>query len=85
MAAQFFTAPIIFIYFKQISFISPLSNLLIGWTVLPIMVFGFMTMVLGTLSRELGIIPAFICYGLLEYCVAVVRVLSAVPFGFMQF
>lgn len=85
VAAQFFTAPIIFIYFKQISFISPLSNLFIGWTVLPIMIFGFMTMILGAVSHTLGLIPALICYGLLKYCVVTVEILSSIPFAFRQF
>src|SRR3989339_1080274 len=85
LAAQIFTAPIIFFYFKQISLISPLSNLLVAETVPPLMVFGFLTAILGKISYFLGYIPSLICYGILSYLVWVIEMLAKIPFVFVQF
>jgi len=85
LAAQVFTVPIIFIYFKQISFIAPLSNLLVAFTIYPLMIFGFLTAFLGKIHHVLGIIPSFICYGLLQYMVFVIEHLSKIPFVYFNF
>jgi competence protein ComEC len=85
LAAQIFTAPIIFIYFKQISLISPLSNLLVAETIPVLMVFGFLTTILGKISFFLGYIPSLFCYGILSYLVFVIEFLSKLPFVFIQF
>lgn len=84
-ASQIFTAPIIFIYFRQISIISPLSNLLVAETIPPLMVFGFLTAVLGKINYFLGLIPAYICYGLLSYLVWIIEALAKIPFAFLNF
>lgn len=85
LSAQIFTAPIIFFYFKQISLISPLSNLLVAETIPPLMVFGFLTAILGKISYFLGIIPAYICYGILRYLVLVIETLATIPMAMVQF
>jgi len=85
LAAQLFTTPIIFIYFKQISLIAPLSNLLIAPVIPPLMIFGFLTAILGKINYFLGLIPSYVCYGLLTYMVWVVETLSKLPFVFLQF
>jgi competence protein ComEC len=85
LAAQVFTVPIIFFYFKQISLISPLANLLVAETVPTLMVFGFLTAILGKINFFLGLIPAYICYGLLSYIVWVIQILSKLPYIFLQF
>lgn len=85
LAAQIFTAPIIFIYFKQISFISPLSNILVSPLIPPLMVLGFLTAILGKINFFFGLIPSYICYGLLSYMVWVIETLSKIPFIFLKF
>lgn len=85
LAAQLFTTPLIFFYFHQISYISPLSNLLIGPFVTPIMIFGFATVFAGTINKAFGYPFYFITYGLLEYMVQVIRFLSKIPGAFVQF
>jgi competence protein ComEC len=85
LAAQVFTAPIIFLYFKQISLISPLSNLLVAETIPTLMVFGFLTAILGKINYFLGYIPSLICYGILIYLVFVIEMLAKLPFIFLQF
>lgn len=85
LAAQFFTVPVIFFYFKQISLISPLANLLVAETIPPLMVLGFLTAILGKINYFLGLIPAYICYGILSYLVWVIQVLAKIPFAMVQF
>lgn len=85
LAAQVFTVPIIFIYFKQVSLISPLANLLVAETIPPLMVFGFLTAVLGKINYILGYIPSLICYGILSYIVWVIEILAKIPYIFLHF
>jgi competence protein ComEC len=85
LAAQVFTVPLIFLYFKQVSLISPIANILVSWLIAPLMVLGFLTAFLGKINYILGLIPAYICHGLLTYMVFVVETLSKVPFAFFQF
>ncbi|NTU46051.1 ComEC/Rec2 family competence protein [Candidatus Roizmanbacteria bacterium] len=84
LAAQVFTAPLIFIYFKQISLISPVANILVAWTIAPLMFFGGLTLILGKIAFVLGIIPAFLSYGLLTYILWVITFLSHIPFSFIS-
>lgn len=84
-SAQVFTAPIIFIYFKQVSFISLISNLLVSWLIAPLMVLGFLTSVLGKIHYLLGLLPAYLCYGLLSYMIAVIEILAKIPFAYVKF
>lgn len=85
LAAQLFTTPIIFIYFRQISLIAPLSNLLVAPVIPPLMIFGFLTAILGKINYFLGIMPGYFCYGLLSYMVWVIEILSKLPYVFLQF
>lgn len=85
LAAQVFTVPIIFLYFKQISLISPLANLLVAETIPPLMVLGFLTAFLGKIHYILGYIPSLLCYGILSYIVWIVETLAKIPFAFFNF
>lgn len=85
LAAQLFTAPIIFFYFKQISLIAPLSNFLVAPFIAPLMILGFIAAILGKINFYLGIIPAYLCYGILSYMIWVIETLSKLPFGYFGF
>lgn len=85
LAAQIFTAPIIFIYFKQISLISPLANILVAFTIAPLMVFGLLTAILGKISFVLGLPTSYICYGMVSYILLVVDWLSKIPGAMISF
>lgn len=85
LAAQIFTAPLIFWHFKQVSLISPVSNILTSFIIMPLMIFGFLTAILGKIHFLLGIIPAYVCYGLLSYMVFIIDSLSKIPFALLQF
>jgi len=81
LAAQAFTLPIIFWYFRQISFISPIANILVAWLIAPIMILGVFTIVLGLISWQLGFVFSWLLYPPLSFIVWVVENLAKVPFG----
>ncbi len=81
LSAQLFTAPIIFFYFRQISFISPVANILVSWTIAPIMIFGIIAMIVGSINWQLGFIISWLCYGLITFIIFVVEWLSLIPFA----
>ncbi len=84
LSAQIFTAPLIFIYFKQISLVSPLANIAVAWMVAPLMLLGFALSVLGKLWHPLGTPIAWISYGLLQLFIWIVNLLSHVPGSFIN-
>lgn len=85
LRAYLFTTPFIYYYFKQISLVSVLSNLLISFTIAPLMILGFLTVVAGMFHRNLGLVPSFLCYGLLQYVIFVVTYVSKIPFAMIRF
>lgn len=85
LSAQIFTAPLLFYYFRQVSLIAPLSNVLIAWTVLPLMVFGFLAATLGKIHYTLGSLPSLVSYGFLQYDVTVIESLAKLPFASISF
>lgn len=85
IAAQVFTAPLIFFHFKSVSLVSPISNLLISCLIAPLMLLGFIIAILGKINWYLGLIPSLIAYGMLSYMTFVIRILSELPFAFFKF
>jgi len=85
LAAQFFTTPIIFIYFKQISLIAPIANIMVSFLIPLLMILGFLTAVLGKINFFLGLPFAWVCYLILSYIIWVVNALSKIPGIFISF
>ncbi len=85
LSAQVFTAPLIFIHFKEVSLISPIANICVSWTIFPLMVFGFATAILGFLNRPLGRLFAYLCYGFLTYVILIIETLASIPYVFFSF
>lgn len=85
LAAQVFTIPLIMIRFHRLSLISPIANLLVGWSVTPIMAIGSVATILATLWQPLGIIPSWIVWVPLSYFIEVVTILARLPFASVQF
>ena len=81
LAAQIFTAPLLLLYFNQISIIAPVANVLVAFTIPPLMILGFLTAILGKIHYVLGFMPSLICYGLLNYIILVVTLLAKIPFA----
>ena len=76
LAAQIFTLPIIIYNFGNISFVSPITNLLILPIVYWLMVFGFLASILGIFSNIVGWILSVPCWILLTYFVKVIDIFS---------
>ena len=81
LAAQVFTIPLILIHFHRISLISPVSNLLIGWTLAPVTILGWLTAVLGWIFLPLGQLVAWIDWVFLQYLLTAVSLTSKIPFA----
>lgn len=84
LASQVFTMPIIYVYFQQISLISPISNILTAPIITPLMVFGMLTAFLGKIHYYIGIVPAFVSFGLLDYVIRVIQFLDSIPHIFID-
>jgi len=76
LAAQVFTLPILIYSFGNISFVSPITNLLIEPAVYGLMVFGFVSAFVGIFSTALGWIVSIPCYFLLQYFLWIINFFS---------
>lgn len=81
LAAQVFTVPLILFSFHRISLVSPLTNVLIGWTIPIIMQLGFVVAILGYLFLPIGQALAWGVWLFLEYIIIVIDFTSRIPFG----
>lgn len=81
LAAQFFTIPLILWHFQRISFIAPLSNLLIGWIIAPLTILGWLTVIVGFLWFPASYSLAWFDWIFLEYIIRTVYLLGSMPFG----
>lgn len=84
LAAQVFTIPVVFFAFGRISLISPITNILIGWTMPMLTVLGWLVPVFIAVYKPLGIITGWVGYSLLTYVVWIVRTTSLIPFASIQ-
>lgn len=85
LAAQIFTTPIIFYYFREISLIAPISNVLVSFLIGPLMIFGFCMSFLGAVNIVIGLPCGIISYGILSYMIVVIKVLHQLPLSFLAF
>jgi len=85
LAAQVFTIPIIMFAFGRISLVSPLSNLLIGWLIAPVMILGFALVLAGMIWMPLGQIIAWCAWLLLTFIVTAITLTAKIPFASVSF
>lgn len=76
ISAQIFLYPLFLFYFGRISFISIITNLLVSWAVLPIMVLGFLMIILHYLNTSLASFVASIAFIPLHYIITIVYFFS---------
>lgn len=81
IAAQIMTLPVLVFAFGRVSLVAPLTNILIGWTITPLMFLGLGIAVIGTIYLPLGQILSWICYPLLWYFVKAVEMTSKIPWA----
>ncbi|MEI6222020.1 MAG: ComEC/Rec2 family competence protein [bacterium] len=83
LCAQIAVLPLIITYFKSISFISIISNVLILEIVPVTMLLGFLVTVTGMASLPFGRAAAMFVYYPLHYILWVIKTCAAVPFAAM--
>lgn len=81
LAAQIATLPVIAFTFSRISSVSPLTNVLVGWSVSLITVLGLSLCLIGIVFFPLGQIIAWFTYVLLHYFVVVVNLTAKIPYA----
>lgn len=84
-AAQVFTIPIIMFQFGRISLVSPLSNILIGWTIAPIMVIGFIMVTVGFVWMPLATAIAWVMWVPLTFVIMIIEWTAKLPFASISF
>ncbi len=78
LAAQMFTLPVLIFTFRRISLIAPVANVLIGWTIAPITIVGWIGAITGYVFLPLGMPFALVARYLSQYLIWVVGVLGGV-------
>ncbi len=81
-SAQIFTLPILIYNFGYISFVAPITNLLIVPWLYLIMLFGFLFAFFGAIWQPLGWILSLPTWFLLTYVIKIVDISSKIPFAF---
>lgn len=79
LAAQILVAPLLFFYFGQISWIAPLANLLVLWTVPIATILGFLSLLLALTIPLIGQVVAWFNFVLLLYFMSIVKNLALIP------
>ena len=80
LSAQVLTLPLILFTFGRISLISPLTNILIGWTIPIITVLGLLLCVFGLFIPSLSYIIGWITWVFLEFTIRVILWTGNIPF-----
>lgn len=81
LSAQVFTIPLILFTFGRISLISPVTNILIGWTIPIITTLGLCVSIFGWIWLPLGQLLAWITWVFLEWLIQAVIITSRIPFA----
>lgn len=81
IGAQLMVIPVIVQNFHQLSLVSVITNILVGWTVPFIMIGGVILLILGSVVHILGQLCALILNILLTYFVYIVKFFSSLPFA----
>jgi len=81
MSAQIMALPIIIYNFGRLSLIAPLANLLVAFAIPPAMMFGFAAVVISLLFPPVGLVVAYIAWGILTYIIKIIETLAAVPYA----
>ncbi len=78
-SAQFFTFPFLIYYFGHISLVAPLTNTLIIPVIPFLILFGFLSSLIGLVWPFLSLILAFPCWFLLFYIDGIISLVSRWP------
>lgn len=84
LSAQLAVLPLIFFYFRQVSLIAPISNILVLWTIPLAMFLSFVSGFVGLFSVTIGRYVAFLAWPCLEYIIKITEFLSKLPGAAIQ-
>ncbi|KKS88115.1 MAG: ComEC/Rec2-related protein, competence protein ComEC [Microgenomates group bacterium GW2011_GWC1_43_11] len=79
LAAQTLTIPLLFFTFGRLSFISPLTNVCIVWTLPIVTVLGFLVSITGYFFLPVGQVFAWFSWVFLEYIIHIITWTSRIP------
>lgn len=79
LSAQIFVLPLLIYYFKNLSLIAPLANLLILPIIPWLMLFGFIAIFLGIFLINLGWTAGFLAWILMLYEIKMITLLAKIP------
>lgn len=85
LAAQVFTIPLILFTFERVSLISPVTNVLIGWTIPILTPLGMFVAVTGWIFLPMGQLLAWGAWVFLEYLLFVIELTANIPFASISF
>lgn len=85
LAAQLFTIPLILFRFERFSLVSPLTNVLIGWTITPIMVLGMLVSLMGWFFLPLGQLISWLVWVPLSFVIWMIEATSKIPWSSLSF
>jgi competence protein ComEC len=76
LSAQIGVTPILYFYFGQFNILSPLINVLVLWTVVPITIIGMVSGVVGTIFEPVGKLLLLLTYPLTSWFIKIVTIFS---------
>ena len=76
LSAQIGVTPILYFYFGQFNILSPLINVLVLWTVVPITIIGMVSGIIGTIFEPIGRLLLLLTYPLTGWFIKMVTVFS---------
>lgn len=76
VSAQIGVVPLLYFYFGQFNFLSPLINVAVLWTVVPITIIGIVAGIIGTIIEPLGRIVLFLSYPLTGWFLFVINLFA---------
>lgn len=84
LAAALATLPIMVGNFGQLSIVAPLVNALVLWTVAPLMMIGFLILIVGLIWLPLAGVISFVAWGMLSYFVFLVEIFGRLPWAAVE-
>ena len=76
LSAQIGVAPILYYYFGQFNVFSPIANVLVLWTVVPITILGMVSGIIGTFSEPIGKSVLLLVYPLTSWFIRIVTLFA---------
>ena len=84
LSAQVLTLPLVFYYFKTISFVSPLTNVLV-LPILPIlMILSLLFVSLGLLGDKIATVLGILIWVVWEFIIQIAKILTSIDFSYFK-